>query len=405
MSRLQKLREAVFGIPEVVTTKVGKIILGKVKQTYGVRLPTNFRTQVNVYNSDPCLKESIIQMAEQIVCGGGFFVTVNEKYKTSLPKPEGEDNWNSREAINYFNETNNLDGKLLLIAIELIAFGNSLWYIKEGLKHIPIESIEQALPKKKTVPIETEYNLKTTYNYGAKTVNWGEFLHFRTNVTGYEPFGTGIILGLIASPDNDTPSLWDIRKSVRKSMKEGFEKFSFGNELWVFDGMPDDKIEELGKKITSMKSTGQRIATNVKGDIRLAVPQRTQSYDKWIETIRDEFYMALANPSLKLGLEQGFTKATSETAKELYEMKIQSLRRVIKRVVEGLWKNILTQYGFDSIKAGARLHFGSDEIEYELVDVFKAVELNIISKEEARTLLREYSKWKLEKEVKENEEG
>jgi len=145
-----------------------------------------------------------------------------------------------------------------------------------------------------------------------------------------------------------------------------------------------------------MDATGQRIATNVKGDIRLAVPQRTQSYDKWIEVINNEFLMSLANPSLKLGLEQGFTKATSETAREMFESKIASMRRIIKRQVESLWVKVLEELGFDSNKAEVKLHFGSQEIEYDTEDLFKAVELKLVTPEEARTILREYMKWRLE---------
>lgn len=395
-TRFKSLKEAIFGIPDPAETREGRLVLGKVKQSYGVRLPTNFFTQVQIYNSDPCLKESIKQMAQECVCGGGFFVTMDDEYKLSLPRPEGEGEWTAREALNYFNETNNVDGALLTIAIELISFGNSFWYIKDGLKHIPIEAIKQARPKKKTVPISAEYDLYTTARYGNKKIQWGEFLHFSINTTGYEPFGTGTILGLIARPhgDSETPSLWDIRKSVRRSMKIGFEKFSFGNELWYFEGMSDDRIETVDDEIKNMKSTGKRIVSNVKGDIRLAVPQRTQSYDKWIEQIDKEFYLALASgmtPNTEYT-----TKATAEAVREIYKMRIASLRRAIKRVVEKFWKDILTTYGFDAIKAKSRLHFGSDEVEYKIEDIFRAVETNIISKEEARILLREYSKWKLE---------
>ena len=397
MGRLSNLKEAIFGVPEKKEVKEGRAVLGDIDQDYGVRLPTNFRSQAKIYNEDPCIKESILQMAQE-VCSTGFFTTISKDYNVVLPKPEGDGNWSAKQAVDYFNKENDMDAAQLLIAIELIAFGNSFWHIQNGFTHIPIEAIQQVSPRTKTTPIYKEYNLKLTQKYKAKVIPWGEFIHFRTNISGYAPLGTGIILGLIAQPDNETPSLYTIRKSVRASMDEGFRKFSFGNELWVFDGLADDKIEEMSENIAKMKSTGKRICTNVKGDIKLAIPQRTQSYDKWIEQIRDEFYMSLGNPSLKLGLEQGFTKATSETAKELYEMKIASLRRIIKRLVEAVWNKVLTEWGFDAEKAQVRLNFGSEEVEYEVKDILTAEAQTIITKEEARKLLREYAKWKLEEE-------
>lgn len=400
VTRLDALREAIFGVPTPVDIKEGTVIIGSVPQTYGVRLPTDFRTQVTIYNSDPCVKESIINMAEQVSAGGGFFVTTNDSYITKF------NGMNARETINYFNETNDLDKVLLLASKELVAFGNSIWYIKDGLKHCSIELIDHAIARKKTIPIQSEYNLITTYDAGNKTIHYGEFIHMKNNVIGFEPFGTGIILGLIVQPDNDTPSLWTMRKSVRMSMDEGFRKFSFGNELWTIEGLSPEDAKIIGKKIANMSSTGNRILATLKGDIKLAVPQRTQSYDKWIEQIDKEFYLALSS-GMSPNTEYT-TKATAEAVAEFYEKKIFALRRVLKRNIEALWKKILTEAGFDPAKAKARLHFGSEEIQFETADVFTAATTimedgkPLISREEARDMLRENMKWKLEDTKGEN---
>lgn len=387
--------------PRAVESKVspasGSVVLGTVEQSYGVRLTTSFKDQLDVFNKDPIIRESVNQFAQEVI-STGIFTTANEKYTVKLPNgPNG--NWTAKECVDQWNKERNLDNKVLQIAVELVAFGNSFW--NKELLGIPIQAIDRALPKSKLVTIREKYNLKTTGYYGMKTIPFGTFVHFATHPTGYAPFGSGIMLGIVASPDNNVPSLWEIRKSLRKSMKEGFEKFSFGNELWVFDGLADDKIEKLGKEIVAMKSTGQRIATNVKGNIQLAVPQRTQSYDKWIDQTHHEFLMALANPSLKLGLEQGFTKSTAEAAREMFAYKIESIRRVIKREIEALWVTVLQGYGFDGEKAEVKLHFGSQEIEYETIDLFRAVELQLITKDEARLILRENMKWRLEETLPE----
>jgi hypothetical protein len=179
-------------------------------------------------------------------------------------------------------------------------------------------------------------------------------------------------------------------------MKSGFEKFSFGNELWSFPEMPDDQVAALNDKIAIMSETGERVVSNYKGEISIAIPERTQSYDKWIEEMHNEFFMALANPSLKLGLEQGFTKATADTAREMFEMKISSMRREIKRNIEALWAKVLENYGFDGEAAGIKLNFGSVEIQYAVSDIFGAVDKEIITPDEAREILKKYARWDIE---------
>lgn len=404
MNPFKRLKEGFF--PSKKTIGDGTAVLGTVEQSYGVRLKTSFRDQLTVFNEDPVIKESVLQFAEQVV-STGIFTTLDE-YDTKLPVPEDAKGyapgaqWTAKECIDNWNRANNLDGKILTIAAELDAFGNSFWNITDGFTYIPIEAVDWAQPKTKTKPIRDEYNLKLTGYYSMKELLFGDFVHFSHNTIGTAPFGTGILYSLIQIPQASiltkkaVPSLYELRKAIRASMKEGFEKFSFANELWSFEGLSDTKTKEVGEKLTKMASTGQRIATNVKGSIGIAVPQRTATYDAWIKTMEDEFLMSLANPSLKLGLEMGFTKATAEAAQEMFESKIESLRREIRRQIEAVWIQVLTSCGFDPFKANVKLHFGSPEVEYETDDLFKAVEDQIISKEEARTILRESMKWRLE---------
>ena len=385
------LKEAWFPT-KVDVVQQGVAVLGGVEQSYGVRLSPTFKDQVTVFNEDPIIKESILQFAEQVISTGIF--TTGAEYPLELPNPAGG-KWTAKECIDEWNKQNNLDAKILTIASELFGFGNSFYNIVDGLNYIPIQSIENAMPATKGISIRDKYDLKLTGSFGSEKISSGDFIHFKSNIIGVAPFGTGIIYSLITVPAN-APSLYALRQSIRKSMKAGFEKFSFGNELWTFEGLSDAKIQEIGAKITEMAESGQRIATNVKGDIKIAVPQRTTSYDAWMTLVQNEVLMSLTNPSLKLGLEQGFTKATAEAALSMFEAKIESLRRVIKRQVEKLWLNVLNANGFDGAEANIELHFGSPEIEYDSADLFKAVELGLVTPEEARTILRDSMKWKLE---------
>jgi hypothetical protein len=194
----------------------------------------------------------------------------------------------------------------------------------------------------------------------------------------------------------DVPSLYDIRKSVRASMKTGFEKFSFGNEMWVFEDLPDDKIEVLGDQIAGMDSTGNRITTNKKGSIQLAVPQRTQSYDKWIEQIDKEFYLGVGG--YKTPDTQFTTKATAEALSEAYKYAISAIRRVIKREIESLWSKALDELGFDSGEAAIRLNFGSEEQSLDVSTIKDLVAQGILTKNEARKNLMKIAKLELDSE-------
>ena len=398
MSRYSKLKEVIFGEPNEKSEikQSGSIVMGQVDQSSGSQLSTSFKDQATILNEDPVVQQAVLQMAQEII-STGIFTTQDEKYTLVLGGKSAKD------VIDYWNKVNDTDATVLMIAQQIVAFGNSFWYIGDGgFENIPIQAINKALPISKDVPLYRQYHILLTASYGSKTIKWGEFLHFRTNITGTEPFGKGFIMGLIATPEAisngddepiPVPSLYEIRKSVRASMKQGFEKFSFGNELWVFEGLSDDGIATMAGKVNEMTPTGNRVCTNVKGDIKLAVPQRTQGYDAWIAQIDKEFYAATGgniSPNTEFT-----TKATAEAVRATYEMKVASLRRTIKRIFEDVWTKVLDNSGYDGIAAKVSLHFGSQEIEYVTSDVFSAVDKQIISKEEARTILMEYMKWRL----------
>jgi hypothetical protein len=403
-SFLGRLRESF--IPSNQAVKDGEAVLGVVEQSFGVRLNTSLTEQVAVFHEDPVVKESILQFAQQVI-STGIFIT-GDKYDVKLPIPDkynkkysslltSNESWDAKGCIEFFNRANNMDDKLLTVAIEMDAFGNSFWNIVEGFDYVPIQSVMWAKPNAQEVSTRDQYDLQLSGVYrGMPTLTWGEFIHFKTDMVGTAPFGTGIIYALIQTPKmSGIPSFYEMRLGMRAAMLGGFRKFSFGNELWTFEGLSDKKVTEVGQKITQMDPTGQRIATNVKGDIHIAVPQRTTSYDQWLMQMQDEFLMSLANPSLKLGLERGYTKATAQAAQELFNSKIESMRREIKRPVEQLYSDFLLENGFDPQKANIKLNFGSEQIEYVAADIFKAAAMGIISPDEARTILRNNMRWEI----------
>jgi len=396
-----------LGLPKPEPIKETRVaVLGVVEQSIGVYELPSFSKQVDVFKEDPLINEGLTMFAEQVVATGAF-LTFNPEYKFTIGGKTAFD------IIKKWYDDNNIDTKLLEIAIELKAFGNSFWRINNmGFIKIPIEAAWHMIRVESDIPLQEKYNLQLHPLYGAVIIPWKEFIHFKKGITGRKaPFGTGVIWGLLATPIDSTgrvsPSLYDIRLSMRSSLHEGFRKFSFGNELWIFEGMSNEDFQAvdaenktIGERLAEMKSTGNRIATNAKGRIELAVPERTQSYDEFIKQMRDEFFMSLADPSLKLGLEQGFTKATSITASEIYKYKVSTFRKVMKEGFEDLFKQILDDLGYDGYEAGITLNFGPEETaEYLIKDIFEAEDKGIILKNEARLLLSKYHKWDISGDI------
>lgn len=399
MGIIQKLRESIFGVPkEPIPTvqQTGKAVLGVVEQTYGIYQVPSFRQMVTTFWDDPILREAIQMMAEQVV-STGFYLTGNPEYKLTL---------NGKSALDVIKEwcdENNIDTKLLEIAIELRAFGNSFWRIDEqyGFVKIPIEAVWRAVPIDSTTPLQVKYNIQLVPLYGSEIIPWGEFIHFRINVTGYRaPLGIGVIHSIIQKPvdsdGNTAPSIYDIRLQCRRSLHEGFRKFSFGNIYIGLPGMSNEDFtsQNIAGQISKLSSVGNRIVTNTDVKVQTEVPQRTETYDKFIQTMQDEFYMSLGDPSLKLGLEKGFTKSTALVASDFYKNKIANYRKCIAQQFEDLFKQILNKLGYDGVKAGIKFNFGPEETpKYSAKDVFTALQMKAIGRKEARHLLRTYLKW------------
>ena len=113
--------------------------------------------------------------------------------------------------------------------------------------------------------------------------------------------------------------------------------------------------------------------------------------------------VGLANPLIRLITYRGFSYAAAQAAIETLEPLISGFRDFLKEEYEALFNTVLRQHGLDPEKARIQLFFGEPEVpEYEISDIFRAVELGIISREEARDILRDTG-WKLrEEEEKEN---
>ena len=408
--RESEIAKTLWGTPKNPheTKKSRVMVLGAVEQSYGIYQVPTFKEQVSCLWNDPLVKEAVTMFAEQVVATG-FFLTANPKYTVKLG-PKGQ---TALEVVREWCRHNKIDIKLLEITIEMKAFGNSFWKIDDfGFSKIPIESAWHMVRSEVDEPLQEKYDLQLVPLYGGKVMPHNQFVHFRVGVTGYHaPLGQGVIYSLLAKPTdsagNVAPSVYDVRLNMRKSLDQGFQNFSFGN-VWI--GVPNmsnedfEATDESGKtisdKVANMAPTGNRVITNTDVKVELEVPERTQSYDEFIKNSRDEFFMALADPSLKMGLEEGFTKATAVTGSEIYKYKVSSMRRSMKEIFEDLFAEILEKLGYDSHEADVQMNFGPEETaEYLIQDIFTAQKQDIILKNEARQLLRKYHKWDIDDDI------
>ena len=393
--------EAMFGAPkaekDVKPTKT--LVLGTIEQNNGIYQIPSFRDLVTTLWGDPLLVESCMMFAQQVIATG-FFLTGDPTYNNDAHRKGGK---TALDVIKKWCDDNNIDIKVFEIALEKRAFGNSFWRIdsKLGFVKIPVEAVWHMVRENPNVPLQEDYQIQLVPVYGGVVLGHKEYVHFRSFITGYKaPLGMGLLQPLLTRPVDSkgvvAPSVYDMRLSRRTSLDEGFRKFSFPN-VWVgLEELSNEDFEAQGiaAKAAAMKPTGNRIVTNSKVSIAMEVPERTQSYDAFIKAMDNEFFMGLADPSLKLGLEQGFTKATSVTAAEVYQFKISSERRGIKQQFEDLFKQVLDHEGFDGEAAHIEMNFGPEETAaYLIADIFAAADREIISLQAARKLLSKYHKW------------
>jgi hypothetical protein len=389
-------------------TKIGKAVISTF-QSSGSSPTSTFAEQIKVFKKDSIVRESIIHTAMEII-GTGIFTSTNEKYGLVLAKPKKDNEpsvqWTAKEAIDFWNQENNLDEKGLTVAIEMVAYGNSFWKITpSGLQVIPIDAISRALPNSKEKPITEAYDLELSGVYTPNKIKWGEFVHFRVNVTSSSsPFGTGIIVGLIETYDEDAPSLLDTRNTIRTALAAGFAKFGNPNEIWSFPDLSDEALGDgtsagaeggVSKSVKDLPDTGSRLTVNTPATITTAQTRRDTGWEAFISQMADEFIMSLGDPSLKASIESGFTEASIRGSIELFRKKILAFRRAIKRIVESMWSKVLKEYGFDPEQAQVKLNFGAEEIEWVITDLISAVEKGIVSKDEARQVLMKKVRWEL----------
>jgi len=358
--------------------------------SYGEQPAVSFQDCIEAYLKDPTCKAFVDFLADQVV-GTGFYTTVNEDY---------EDAAEAKWVVDSFCEEVNLDGMLQITAREVIAAGNSFWEKIEperlvDLRILPLTSISRI---KRDVHGNVGGYVQSA-SYGGKTLTPERIVHFNWNPVDGEPFGTGLLRPLLEkmSVNGETRmSFLEMKARIEKMLPEIFEKYAGPDELWIFEGVSDERLAEYQRVIRSKPKAGARFVYNRPADIKtVQIDPRTQ-FQTYLEHIVNQVYLGGETPLPKLFTTPGFTEASAKAAVELAERKVLALQRFIKRTVEReIFTPITEQAGYNPKKAHIRLNWGTPKKpDIAVADILRAAELELISPEEFRSLMREMG-WKL----------
>jgi len=386
------MSEALKWLQERILKPIGTLL--PAYQTYhGEQPAVSLRDCLQAYLKDPACKAFVDFLADQIV-GMGFYTTVNPDYSKADE---------AKTIVDEFCRDVNLDGLLQIGAREIIAAGNSFWEKiepdrLEDVKILPLASIEKI---KRDLYGNVQGYVQTAA-YGGKTLPPERMIHFKWSPVNCEPFGTGImrpLLERLSFSGETRMSFLEMKARIEKMLPEIFEKYAGPDELWIFEGVSDERLAEYQRLIKSKPKAGARFVYNKPADVKtVQIDPRTQ-FQAYLDHILDQFYLGGETPLPKLFTTPGFTEASARAAVEVAERKVMALQRFIKRVIEReLFTPLIEQAGLDPRKAECRLNWGQPSLpEINVADMLKAFELGVIGRTELRNILQKIG-WELQTE-------
>jgi hypothetical protein len=373
---LSKLRETVSKMRETRST-----LLPAWKESYGEARTVTFSDIMTAYLRDPSCKAFVDFLSDQAV-GMGFYTTVNQDYEKAEE---------AKGVVDEFCEAVNLDGLLQVGAREIVASGNSFW-LKiepdqlENLKIMPLTGFDDS----KAI-MRDQYGEVKGYNYSFEKVKITfppeKIIHFKWNPVNFSGLGTGVLQVLLTelSFNGETrKSFLEMKARIEKIMPEVFEKYAGPDELWLFPGVSAERLSEYQRLIKSKPKAGARfVYDRADADIKTVQVDPRARYEAYVEHILNQVYLGGQTPLPKLFTTPGFTEASARAALEIAERKVMALQRFIKRTVEReIFQPVITQAGFDAVKANCRLNWGMEKPEIKLEDLIKLAEISTSSRVE-----------------------
>ena len=347
---------------------------------------------MKLYERDPTCKSSIDLLAASTV-GMGFYTTVDEDYEKAAA---------AKAAVDDFNEAINLDGLLNDMAVRLIGCGNDFWLKSTPSKltdlvRMPIDAVEKInLTPVGGVKIPykaASYRLKSSYRDGESNgdLDPAAVLHWHIHQNVSSGFGVGLLqvllFALCLDDKNKRPAYAAMKAKIERIMPKIFEKYAGPDVLAILENADDKTLAKFQKAIQERPEEGAWLFYNKKGDVKpVTLDPRAQGFVYYVDHILNQFYLGCETPLPRLFSTPGFTEASANAALELQEMLIKPIQRYVKRQVESeIFASVLSQNGFDPVKAKVRLNWSASKApQPSMADLLKAAELNLIRQDEFR---------------------
>jgi hypothetical protein len=343
-----------------------------------------------LYERDPTCKSSVDLLAASAV-GCGFYTTVDSAYEKAAQ---------AKEAIDEFNEKINLDALLCDMAKTLIACGNDFWLKLTpqqlmDLHRLPVDSVERIeqsnINEASTalrIPYKTE-GYKLRQKYGGENLAPQAVIHWRINCLDQSGYGTGILQVLLHSltlQSDKRPAFAWMKAKIERIMPKIFEKYAGPDVLALLERADENTIRNFEKAIKNRGEEGAWLFYNGKGEIQSVTIDPRARFEYYVDHLINQFYLGCETPLPRLFSTPGFTEASAKAALELQNMLINPIQRYIKRQIEKeIFSAVLSQAGFDPLKAKARLRWGTPQTrEINMTDLLKAAELGLVREEEFR---------------------
>ncbi len=378
MQLIAKLRDKIKSYPNKDNIKHSTIIVSKNEQILGERPSISFAKLWDYYCTDPTIQNAINSLRDQIV-GSGFYVTAND------PK--------AVEIINEFCNRLDLDNLLYDIVGEMLICGNSFVEMLtsdylEDLVRVQITTIKRIIRDEygNTRAIVQEFDGVENY------LNPNNFIHFKLFDVNGKPFGIGLFNALAVPQLIDgelRPSIIDSIASIRDSMVRIFDAYASPKDIYIFENASEQFLQEQAQKIKSMKK-GQSFITNKRFEHKEITIDPRSRFDKYVEFLQTQLELGSQTPAAKLQTTTGYTEASASAVIELVERRVVGMQRRLKRIIEKeIFNRVLLREGFDIKQVNLELHWGLPDIpSFNTQDIFKAVELGVISVKEARSILQ-----------------
>lgn len=322
---------------------------------------------MKLYERDPTCKSSVDLLAAS---------AAKRFYTTCAPVKDYPNAEKAKDAVDSFCEEVNLDGLLHDMAVRLIACGNDFWLRLTPDKlvefvRMPVDAVEKI--KLTTIegfkiPYKTEsYLLKSSYRDGGDgALKPDAVLHWNVNQNFNSGFGVGllqVLLHTLTVGNDKRPSFAWMKAKIEKILPNIFVKYAGPDVVVQAEGMKDESFKKYETAVKNRPEEGQWLFSGAKNvSVHPVSIDPRARFEYYIDHMVNQFYLGCETPLPRLFSTPGFTEASARAALELQDMLIDPVQRMIKRRVEReVFAVVVAQAGFDAVKAGVRLNWGSQE--------------------------------------------